>query len=158
MRTGGSQRRCHSEEKSSAKFVQGDVSGAVRKLESVEGLAHQNGDTLRALKKMHPCRLPFQLGVGTGTRYEAAAHAARHYISDSRHRSKGSFWRSTCALHWIFCRGTRFDLWLMLKHLAITVFCGRLTPFQPDYSLARRALPQRQAFNREAQLDPPSLL
>ena len=54
MRTGGSQRRCHSEEKSSAKFVQGDMSGAVRKLESVEGLAHQNGDTLRALKKMHP--------------------------------------------------------------------------------------------------------
>ena len=39
-----------------------------------------------------------------------------------------------------------------------TIFCGRLTPLQPDYSLARRDLPQRQAFSREAQSDPPALL
>ena len=46
----------------------------------------------------------------------------------------------------------------MLEHLASLVFCGRLTPFQTDYSLARRGLPQRQTFSRETQLDTPSLL
>ena len=32
----------------------GDVSGAVRELASAEGLAPQDGDTLRALKEKHP--------------------------------------------------------------------------------------------------------
>ena len=36
------------------KFAEGDVSGAVRELASAEGLAHQDGDTLRALKKKLP--------------------------------------------------------------------------------------------------------
>ena len=36
------------------KFAGGDVSGAVRELASAEGLAHQDGDTLRALKEKHP--------------------------------------------------------------------------------------------------------
>ena len=46
----------------------------------------------------------------------------------------------------------------MLEHLASTIFCGRLNPLQPDYSLARRGLPQRQVSSRETQLDPHSLL
>ena len=37
-----------------AKFAEGDVSGAVRELASAEGLAPQDGDTLRALKEKHP--------------------------------------------------------------------------------------------------------
>ena len=39
-----------------AKFAEGDVSGAVRKLASAEGLAPQDGDTLiyTALKEKHP--------------------------------------------------------------------------------------------------------
>ena len=37
-----------------AKFAEGDVSGVVRKLASAEGLAPQDGDTLRALKEKHP--------------------------------------------------------------------------------------------------------
>ena len=36
-----------------AKFAEGDGSGAVRELASVEGLAPQDGDTLRALKQKH---------------------------------------------------------------------------------------------------------
>ena len=35
------------------KFAEGDVSGAVRELASAEGLAPQDGDTLRALKEKH---------------------------------------------------------------------------------------------------------
>ena len=46
----------------------------------------------------------------------------------------------------------------MLEHLASTIFCDRLIPLQPDYSLARRGLPQRQVSIRETQLDPHSLL
>ena len=37
-----------------AKFAEGDVEGAVRELASAEGLAPQDGDTLRALKENHP--------------------------------------------------------------------------------------------------------
>ena len=37
-----------------AKFAEGDVSGAVRELTSADGLAPQDGDTLRALKEKHP--------------------------------------------------------------------------------------------------------
>ena len=37
-----------------AKFAEGDVSGAVRELASAEGLAPQDGDTLRELKEKHP--------------------------------------------------------------------------------------------------------
>ena len=37
-----------------AKFAEGDVSGAVRELASADGLAPQDGDTLRALKEKHP--------------------------------------------------------------------------------------------------------
>ena len=37
-----------------AKFAEGDVSGAVRELASAEGLVPQDGDTLRALKEQHP--------------------------------------------------------------------------------------------------------
>ena len=37
-----------------AKFAEGDVSGAIRELASAEGLAPQDGDTLRALKEKHP--------------------------------------------------------------------------------------------------------
>ena len=37
-----------------AKFAEGDVSGTVRELASAEGLAPQDGDTLRALKEKHP--------------------------------------------------------------------------------------------------------
>ena len=36
-----------------AKFAEGDVSGTVRQLASAEGLAPQDGDTLRALKQKH---------------------------------------------------------------------------------------------------------
>ena len=36
-----------------AKFAEGDVSGAVRELASAEGLAPQDGDTLRVLKEKH---------------------------------------------------------------------------------------------------------
>ena len=53
---------------------------------------------------------------------------------------------------WHFC------LWRVLEHLASTIFCRRPTHLQPDYSLARENLPQRQAFSRETQLDPNSLL
>ena len=42
------------EEITGDKFAGGDVSGAVRELASAEGLAHQDGDTLRALKEKHP--------------------------------------------------------------------------------------------------------
>ena len=45
-----------------------------------------------------------------------------------------------------------------MEHLASTVFCGCLTPFHPDYSLASRGLPQRQVFSRDTKLDPPFLL
>ena len=38
----------------SAKFAEGDVSGAVRELASAEGLAPQDADTLRVLKEKHP--------------------------------------------------------------------------------------------------------
>ena len=37
-----------------AQFVEGEVRGAVRELASAEGLAPQDGDTLRALKEKHP--------------------------------------------------------------------------------------------------------
>ena len=37
-----------------AKFAIADVNGAVREPGSAEGLASQDGDTLRALKKKHP--------------------------------------------------------------------------------------------------------
>ena len=37
-----------------AKFAEDDVSGAVTELASAEGLAPQDGDTLRALKEKHP--------------------------------------------------------------------------------------------------------
>ena len=40
----------------------------------------------------------------------------------------------------------------MLEYLSSTVFCGRLTPLQPDYSLARSDIPQRQASSIETQL------
>ena len=46
----------------------------------------------------------------------------------------------------------------MLEHLASTIFCGRLIPLQPNFSLARRCLAQRQVSSRETQLDPHSLL
>ena len=56
-------------------------------------------------------------------------------------------------LHLIVWGGTHFSLWRVLEHLASTVFCGRLTHLKPDHSLARRSLPQRQAFSGEPQLD-----
>ena len=43
-----------SQEKSNGQICEGDVSGAVRELASAEGLAPQDGDTLRALKEKHP--------------------------------------------------------------------------------------------------------
>ena len=62
------------------------------------------------------------------------------------------------ALHLIVWEGIHFCLWHVLEHQASTIFCGRLIPLQPDYSLARRGLPQRQVSSRETQLDPYSLL
>ena len=44
-----------------AKFTEGDVSGAVRELASAEGLALQDGDTLRALKEKHHVLRPGHL-------------------------------------------------------------------------------------------------
>ena len=40
-----------------AKFAEVNVSGAVWELASADGLAHQDGDTLRALKEKHPSTL-----------------------------------------------------------------------------------------------------
>ena len=37
-----------------AKFAEGDVNGVVRELALAEGLAPQDGDTLRTLKEKHP--------------------------------------------------------------------------------------------------------
>ena len=72
--------------------------------------------------------------------------------------TEGSFWRSTCVMHLIVWEGIHFYKWLVSEHLTSTISCGRLIPLQPDYSLARRGLPQRQVSSRETQLDPHSLL
>ena len=70
----------------------------------------------------------------------------------------GSFRKLTCAMHYIVWGETHFCLWCVLENRDFTVFCYSPTHLQPDYSLARRGLPQRQAFSREPQLDPHSLL
>ena len=91
-------------------------------------------------------------------------------VDDARHQrmwrdvmsgivaTEGSFWRSTWVMLLIDWGGTPFCLGCVLEHLTSTVYCGSLTLLRPDYSLARRGLPQRQAFSRETQLDPPFLL
>ena len=82
----------------------------------------------------------------------------RPYVMSGIVATEGSFWRSTCVMHLIVWEGIHFCLWHVLEHLASIIFCGRLIPLQPDYSLERRGLPQRQASCRETQSDPPSLL
>ena len=99
---------------------------------------------------------PVQFGVSTSGGCEVAAHAARRYVRDCRHRrvllkiDKRNAFNSL--------RRDSFCLWHVLEHVTSVTFCGRLISLQPDYSLARKGLPQRQAFSRETQSDPPSLL
>ena len=88
---------------------------------------------------------------------DARRHRMRPDVLSGIVATEGSFWRSTCIIHLIVWKGNHFSLWRVLEHLASTVFCGKLTPLKPDHSLARRSLPQRQAFSSEPQLDPHSL-
>ena len=98
------------------------------------------------------------MGVSTSGGCEAAAHAAWRYVRDCRHRMVLLKFDMRNAFNLKVWEGIHFCLWHMLEHLASIIFCGRLIPLQPDYSLARRGLPQRQVSSRETQLDPHSLL
>ena len=99
---------------------------------------------------------PVQLGVSTRGGCEAAAHAARRYARDCRHRRVLLKIDMRNAFNSL--RRDSFCLWHVLERLAFTVSCGRPTHLRPDYSLAKRGLPRRRAFSRETQLDPHSLL
>ena len=99
---------------------------------------------------------PVQLGVSTSGGCEAAAHAARRYVRDCRHKRV----LLKIDMHNAF-NSLRSNSFLSVARVTtpdFTVFCGRPTHLQPEYSLARRCLPRRQAFSRETQLDPHSLL
>ena len=99
---------------------------------------------------------PVQLGVSTSK--DVRWQRMRPDVMSGIVATEGSFWRSTCIMHLIVWEGIQFCLWHVLEHLASTIFCARLNPLQPDYSLGRRGLPQRQISSRKTQLDPHSLL
>ena len=76
-----------------AKFAEGDVSGAVRELASAEGLAPQDGDTLRALKET-PTSTPENLSLpdppdGSVVRAVATEEEARKAIMSFRAGASG---------------------------------------------------------------------